>query len=187
MGKDVILSRKLAHKLQSEMQQRDAYEKTLQFNQYVKDLVDSKQPELLIIGIPNPIMKYNHKLLYGLGILPHIICSGVQSDLNILCLQHGMYKKLFFDELSQHCKYRLGGSADFFNIANVSSMPDLSSSDSGKPEINYLNLKSDFVLQSIKDMNIDSHYLFNALNNNSSKNACEAIQNALTDNVHLMI
>jgi len=166
---------------------RDMYEKIIRFNHHVRNLVNTEQPELLIIGVPDPIMKYNHRILHGLGTVPYVICNGVQSDLHVMCTHYNKYKTPFFDELSLHCKYRLGSPVEFFSIANVSLVTDANATEPDKPKLKYLGLSNEFVQHGIQDIDAGNYDLFNVLNDNLLKNACDAIHEALTDNVCLML
>ncbi|MCL2189115.1 MAG: TIGR04066 family peptide maturation system protein [Defluviitaleaceae bacterium] len=163
---------------------RDAYEKTLRFNQWAHELVSMEQPELLIIGVPDSIMKYNNKLLHGMGVAPGIICNAIQSDLSIVCTHYGAYKEMFFDELSQYCKYRFDTQVKFYNLANVTSTPDPANRSHTK--LNYIKLDSNYVLNGISDLKMEKTYLFNVLDAQSASNTCAAVQDVLTDNVRYM-
>jgi peptide maturation system protein (TIGR04066 family) len=163
---------------------RDAYEKTLRFNRFIVNLVAAERPELLIIGVPDSIMKFNDRLLHGLGVLPSVICSGVTSDVSILCTYCHEYKEPFFDELSQHSNYRLGSSVQFFNLANTTV--DVDDSNPDNMTFDFIDLDSNFVLQQVNNMNVERYHLFNALDRVSAKNACIAIQDALSGNVRYM-
>jgi len=61
----------------------DAYMKIIRFNHYAKALIDQEKPDLLIIGAPDTIMKYNNNVLNGLGVLPFIVSSAVKADVAI--------------------------------------------------------------------------------------------------------
>lgn len=163
---------------------RDAYEKILKFNEYVNKLAEQQQPELIIIGVPGATMKNSNKFLQGLGLLPLIIGSAIKSDLSILCMYYATCKKEYFKNFSQYGQYRLNGLISLFGISNVTMTSDDSS---GMRKVNYTDLDSNFVLKSIKDeMNFDEYNLFNVLDNESVKSACEAAQNILTGHVRYM-
>jgi peptide maturation system protein (TIGR04066 family) len=163
----------------------DAYDKILWFNQFVDKLTIRTQAELLIINVPDPIMKFNQRVLHGLGVLPYVICQGVRSDLTVLCLHYHPYTQQYFDKLTNYCHYHLDCSETsyFFNIANLNIEPD-DTTEERKPK--HIDLESAFVLQSIADMNIQDHHLFNALDIASVMAACEAVQQVLTNNAHYM-
>lgn len=169
-------------------EQRDAYDKILKFNTFVKDLTEMKQPDLFIMGVPGAIMKYNMRLLNGLGIIPFVMSTAVNVDLAALCMHYNsMYDKNIFDEISRYGQYRLGVPIQFINLANTSIAPDMSSDIVNSMKLNYINLNSEFVLQGIKhDLETNGHYLFNVLNNESAVETCFAMQKVLSENAHYM-
>ena len=161
---------------------RDAYEKTLKLNRFVRDITVKEQPDLLILGIPGATMKYNNRLLNGMGFLPFIACSALRSDLLILSMYYADYKKSYFDEMHNHGIYRLDAPIRFFNLSNTRFDPDASSPDEIK--CRYVDLTSDFVLSNIhKQKNVDDYHIFNVLDNNSARSACIATQELLVENV----
>jgi len=167
------------------MEPADAYEKIIRFNKYVSDMVAKDKNEILIIGAPDAIMKYNDRLLQGHGILPYVVCSAVRSDVAIACTYYGDYKKGFFDEVSQYCKYHQGSPIHFFNVANTSAAPDQSVVQDAIRLI-YTNLDSSFVLNAINNITAGEYHLFNVLDRDSAKEACLAVQRILSGNASFM-
>ena len=159
---------------------RDAYEKTLRFNSYVKELVDSEKPDLLILGVPDGVMKYNNKLLKGLGFLPYIVCSAVKSDLIVLSIYHGSYDEDFFENLSQYGLYHLGTPVNLFNIANSGIEPEFIGESA---RMKFIDLNSGFILKDIEGVETSEYSLFNILDAESAQKACTAVIEALSDNV----
>ena len=158
----------------------DVYQKILEFNRYVKKLIEKEQPHLLVMGVPGGIMKYSDKLLKGMGVLPFIICNAVRSDLHVLSMYYSEYSRTYFDEMSMYGSYRLGSPIQFFNVAN-SCLDANASSETLK--IDYVDLESNFVLNSLQRIEAGENHIFNVLNHESSKNACVAIKEALIGNV----
>ena len=164
-------------------EQRDAYEKTLRFNRYVAGLVSREKPHVIIIGVPTGIMKYNNKLLEGLGFLPYIVCNAVRADILTLCMYHLDYEKIFYDETSQYGNYHFGTPIDFYCVANTSFVPEFTGSLRASKK-NYVDIDSDYVLATInKNIVSGDFHLFNALDNGSIKSACITIQENLLNNV----
>ena len=164
---------------------RDAYEKIIKLNKYMKNLVDQEESDLLVIGVPGAILKYNDKILNGLGIMPLIVSSAVAGDVSIICMHYSTYKMEYFEQISLLGQYRLGLPIQFFNIANVTLAPDMSSD---MLKMDYLHLNSEFVLDGVNQfINSSDHYVFNALNMESSNRACIALQETLANNAHYMI
>jgi len=162
---------------------QDVYNNILRFNYYVKDLTDTIQPDLLIIGAPNSMMKHNNYILQGLGLVPYVISNAVSSDISIACLHYGAFSNSFYEEVSRHGHYHLGNPIGFFGLANTSA----STKSAEDVELEYTNLDSAFVLKGIsKNPVSDEFHLFNTLDKESVKNACIAVQEVLTGNVRYM-
>jgi len=158
----------------------DACDKIIAFNHYVYELVEKEQPDLLIMSSYDAIMKYNNKIINGLGILPYIMCSAVRPDAIVVCLYHTIYQKKLLEELSLYCQYHLGCPTTLFNIANVSVTAD----GVEKNKLSYVTLESTFVLQGIlHKMDVDDHHLFNALTEESALQASMKLEKLLSDNV----
>ena len=163
---------------------RDSYDLILRFNRYVKEIVDSELPELLIIGVPGAIMKFNDRLLNGLGVLPFVISNAVRSDVSVMCMNFNQYKKETFEEMFMFGQYRLDSLIQFINIANTSASPDVYMDNL---KLNFTDLDSEFVLQNIQQsMECGNYHVFNALDSESALNACIAIQDKLADNARYM-
>jgi peptide maturation system protein (TIGR04066 family) len=165
-------------------EKRDAYDKILMFNRFVKELVDKEQPDLLIVGVPDAVMKYSDQELLGLGVLPFIMCSAVSSDASVLCTHYAIYIKEFFERMSRFCDYKLGCPVQFFGMANTLVEPDISSSVN---KIKHMMIPGSLVTESMLDkMETDGFSVFNVFDNESTKKACAAIEEALVNNVRHM-
>jgi len=163
---------------------RDAYEKILRFNYYVRSLVNQEKPELLIIGVPGATMGYSDQLLQGLGLLPFMVSTAVRADLSILSMYYAKYNVPFFDEMTKHFRYKLSCPASFFSISSVGVMPDPGSE---RFKLTYFEADSNHVLHSINsEIEHGEYNLFNALNSDSINAMCVAAQKALSDNPRFM-
>jgi len=162
----------------------DAFEKILKTNHFIKNLTEAEQPELLIIGVPNTIVKFNNKILQGAGVLPYIVCNAVESDVSVLCTYYGHTKKEYYNEMSKLGEYRLNCPINFFGISNIGISYDATTFEYG---VTYVNLDSDFVLQRMNDeIEPNGYHMFNTLDRESMAMACEAVQDSLSDNVRYM-
>ena len=159
----------------------DAYEKTLYFNHYINQLIDCEQPELLIIGVPNPIIKFNNRHLQDLGFLPQIVCNAVESDITIICMHYNEYLSSMFTELNNYCKYRMGCETNFFNLTNTILVPEIASGD---VNLKYVYVDSTTVFNEInRHEKTDKCHLFSHLSNKSLSIACETIKSVLVKNI----
>jgi peptide maturation system protein (TIGR04066 family) len=158
----------------------DAFNKIVAYNHYLHRMIEKSKPELLIMGVSSPIMRFNNKVLYDMGIQSYIMCTAARPDASIVNIYHGVYPEEFFDSLSLYCQHHLSCSSKFYNIANCQVEAD----GPEKDEVSYVTLESKYVKQSIQKMAPKKYNLFNALDKESVSQACVAIEDALSGNVH---
>jgi len=161
----------------------DAYYKTIAFNHYVREMVRTTKPDLLIIASHDPIMRYSNKVLSGLGVQPYIMCNAVRPDAAIVSLHHGTYAKDFLESVSHYCHYHLGCPAKYFNISNVFSSPD----PENDSKLDYLTVESTFTLNNIRqEMEQDGIVLFTALIEGSAAHAYAMLESELEENIQTL-
>ena len=81
-------------------------ETILRFNEFVKKVEDKEKPDIIIIGVPEPILPLNKKHLFSFGIRAYEIYQAVDVDYCILNLLSGEYSDQFETEMKNVCKYR---------------------------------------------------------------------------------
>jgi len=162
---------------------RDASQKLLCYNQYVKNLIKDESPDLLILGVPEAIMKYNNNILLGMGIVPYIITNAVRSDVSVCSSYYGKDLEKYIEEVACYCNYRLDCNVVFFNVSNVAASPNETDT-----ALEYVTLPKNHVSQSLSDeTGLDGFHVFNALDIASAKHACEAIEDSLAGNVAYVV
>ena len=80
-------------------------ETILRFNEFVKKVEDKEKPDIIIIGVPEPILPLNKKHLFSFGIRAYEIYQAVDVDYCILNLLSGEYSDQFETEMKNVCKY----------------------------------------------------------------------------------
>ena len=71
-------------------------ETILRFNEFVKKVEDKEKPDIIIIGVPEPILPLNKKHLFSFGIRAYEIYQAVDVDYCILNLLSGEYSCLLY-------------------------------------------------------------------------------------------
>lgn len=161
----------------------DTHKKIILFNHYIKALVKNEKSDLLIISIPDAMMKHNNDILNGMGIVPYVITNAVNIDVNIISVYCNQYKRLYFEELMNYSQYRFNVPAMYFNIANT-----IAKVNAGiETELDYIFVDSKFVL-SKNDLSMggDSFRLFNVLDERSTNDIYNAIEDELTGNANVL-
>jgi peptide maturation system protein (TIGR04066 family) len=161
---------------------RDAYEKTLAFNRFAKNLTLTEKPHLLILGVEDSIMKYNDQLLFGMGFVPYIVCQAVRSDETILCMYNGCNKD-YLDEMTRYGALHLNSHIAFYNLSSTGFKPDFYGDS---PKWNYVEFSSEHIVESFEKTNFGEYSVFNAHNSISIQNACMTIQKKLEGNASAM-
>lgn len=95
-------------------------ETILRFNEFVKKVEDKEKPDIIIIGVPEPILPLNKKHFFSFGIRAYEIYQAVDVDYCILNLLSGEYSDQFETEMKNVCKYRYNVDIDDFFVSNFS-------------------------------------------------------------------
>lgn len=158
----------------------DVEEKIIRFNRFVYNLSKKQKSDIIILGVPEGIMKYNNQILNGLGIIPFIMQSAISSDVAVVNLYQNSYPKEYFDEVKKYCKYRFGIQPKYFNIANTQIMKNIDDNT----VLDYLFLDSIFVISNIDKSAFDENtMIFNSLDALGSKKVFKEIEKELSSNV----
>ncbi|MBR5799693.1 MAG: TIGR04066 family peptide maturation system protein [Lachnospiraceae bacterium] len=93
-------------------------EKIFKYNEYVRLISKTEKPDVIIIGVPEPILPLNKKHPFNMGIIAYEVMNAVDVDYTILALMHGVYSDEFKDEMNNFFKYRYNTEIDDFYISN---------------------------------------------------------------------
>jgi peptide maturation system protein (TIGR04066 family) len=163
----------------------DGFLKKLFFNRYVKQIIEEKEPDLIIIGVPEPIMRFNSKVLFDTGDMACIIQDSVCSDIGVVSTYFNEFQQLYFEELRNYCSYRLNVPSEYFCISNTKAVYE----EEHEFQLEYLVLDTEFVMK-----NVDLHMgdelgitLFNVGDVESRKEAYEQMELELIDNCSAII
>jgi len=157
----------------------DEFDKVMAFNRFVYKHYVKENPDIILLSVPNPIMKYNDSILNGLGILPFIVQSAVKSDIGIVNLYFANYAFEYLELLKNLCTYRFGVSAKYFGVSNTKVSKGVDDTAS----LDFLRLTSDFVKNNTPyDAGKDEFTLFSVFDENDSFKAFEKIENELIGN-----
>ena len=162
----------------------DGKRKRLMFNQFVRQIVRDERPDLLIIGVPEAVMKYNNHIPAGMGDVPCIVQDAVQSDIGVLCTCYQPYTEEYYKELSLFGRYRLSCETKYFHISNSMVINEEDYHD----RLEHLPLDSAFVVSHMHD-GIGSHCgfeIFNSYDNVSADRAYQKMEDELTENCEVL-
>ena len=89
------------------------------FNNYIKYLVTDEQTDVIIIQLPDPLMRYDDIFTNGFGVVPYIISQAIEPDCTVVCLPYNKIDEEHLSKLSECYKYRFGFKVDFYHMSNV--------------------------------------------------------------------
>lgn len=162
----------------------DGKRKRLMFNQFVRRMIKEEKPDLLIMGVPEAVMKYNNQIPAGMGDVPCIMMDAVQSDIGVLCTCCQPYTEEYFKELSLFGRYRLNCEINYFNISNSVVIND----EDYHGRLEHLPLDSMFVVSHMHDgVGADCGFeIFNSYSESSSDKAYRRMEDELAGNPEVM-
>ncbi len=155
------------------------YEKILLFNNYIKDIEDKEKPDIIIIGVPGGIMRFNNKFTNRFGILAYEVAQAIRPDVTILNVLYEDYYPDFFVSLSNSIKYKLGFEVDCFTLANIKF--DWEKSKESE-HIVYSTFDSKFIDRKISKYSELSTPVFNTLDFQDSCKMVDYLVNKLSCN-----
>lgn len=94
-------------------------EKVYAINQYVRKLIDEEHADLLIVGVPFPVQKYNQTHTNGFGILPFVLSQAFTPDFTLLCSLYDAGKSNLFEDMSRYCYQRFGFPVDCIHMSST--------------------------------------------------------------------
>ncbi|MCL2189111.1 MAG: TIGR04066 family peptide maturation system protein [Defluviitaleaceae bacterium] len=159
---------------------RCAEEKIIMFNNYVRTSIERDASDVVIISVSDAIMKYNNRILNGLGVMPFVMTNAVRSDVSLYCMHFAENLNEYIKEIKMYCHYRFDCKPSYFCVANTAVRYE---ANTNADKLNYTALDSQFVLDSLKrEEEASGMHLFNALDKKSIANVCTAIELELQNN-----
>lgn len=95
-------------------------DKILLFNHFVKNIEQSENPDVIIIGIPGGVFPLKKNQLGWCGTSAFEISHSLQSDVAVVCLYVAPFNETYYDELNKVLEYRFALTDNHFLITNVS-------------------------------------------------------------------
>lgn len=161
----------------------DIEKRIVLFNEFVYELCQKEEPDLIILGVPNSIMKYNDDILSGLGIIPLIIQSAVKSDIGIVNLYYAEYTDQYLDYVSKFCEYRLDIPVKYFAVSNTV----VSKNADNARKLEYLYVNQEFTKSNLKkEIGKEDYTVFLGYDDEDAEQAFQNIEQELLGNVSKM-
>lgn len=113
-------------------------QKILNFNSFLKDIELSQKPEIIVIGIPGELMKYNDRFNFNFGVMPYLSSCACTSDFTILNIGSEPINREYLTNIENILHYRFGYTLDCLFMSNKRFNQDSLKIDYGDLEIDIL-------------------------------------------------
>lgn len=151
-------------------------EKIKLFNNYIKNIENTENPDVIIIGLPGAIMRINNLDTYDFGVLAFEVSQAVKSDAAILSILYEDYLPTFFEKIAQEIKYKFACDVSCFNYVN--SKIDWNYFDY-HTKTNCIDVKLELINNKIRELNTTIP-IFNIMNQNEGKKVAEHLVDVLS-------
>lgn len=94
-------------------------EKIYCFNSYIKQIENTEEPEIIIIGVPGGAMQFDENHPNGFGIINYLVSNSMIVDVTMLSLSYNDYDESFWDLTKNYMKYRYEYPVRSFHLSNV--------------------------------------------------------------------
>lgn len=154
-------------------------ERILGLNHLIHRTVEKEKPDLVILGAPGGIMKYNRQIVNDFAEQAYIIANAARADISVLSAHHITFDDEYFTNMQNYCHYKLDCDVRYFNIANCSVSPD-----NIKRKLSYLTLDTAFVMKQLDEeiKRKNDKVIFNVFDKNAINLACTDMESQLAGN-----
>jgi len=152
-------------------------QQVLHVNKYVKSVQEKSNPNVIVMGVPGGVIKYNQAIPNGYGYTQFVIGNAIKPDVSILSLYCGEYKLEYIKEMQQVCHYRFGINVGYFHISNKALDYDIETK-----KLNYFTVDMSYHIENV--VKPQEHIpAFNIYDNKSSEMVFSSIMEELQTNV----
>lgn len=151
----------------------DDNSKVYAFNQFIRQLEQKENPDLIIIQLPGAIMRFNDNLTAGFGIVPYLIGLAVQAEYMIFSSSYNIMPPTYYESLSERFEHQIGVGIDFLHMSNA--LIDVNDSK-GPDNFSFLRVEQEKVENEVNRLNqIGEIPVFNCNNLIECEEMCEQI------------
>ena len=97
----------------------DDEEKILRFNAYVRLIEEEEKPDVILLGIPDGALPFDHEYTNGFGILTFLVSHAVSVDYAIFSTPFMEYDKTYYRLLVKMLRYRYGFDKVAIHVSNI--------------------------------------------------------------------
>lgn len=94
-------------------------EKIYRFNSYIKQIENTEEPDIIIVGVPGGVMPYDAEHPNGFGIINYLVSNALNVDYAMLSLSYNEYDEPFWNFAKNYMEYRYEYPVQSFHLSNV--------------------------------------------------------------------
>ena len=87
------------------------------FNDFIKEIEKQEEPDLIIIGIDDPLLSLSSRHPFNYGIYASELYSAFTPDVSIIALMNGTYNDEFYDEFGKLCRFKYNFEASAYFVS----------------------------------------------------------------------
>lgn len=87
------------------------------FNNFIKEIEKQEEPDLIIIGIDDPLLSLSSRHPFNYGIYASELYSAFTPDVSIIALMNGTYNDEFYDEFGKLCRFKYNFEASAYFVS----------------------------------------------------------------------
>jgi len=104
----------------------------------IKEIDENIAPDIIIVCLPDALMKLDSQFTNGFGAIPYLISQAVQADYTVVCVQHDYYNAEFYNTICNDLLIRFGMPVKFYHMSNT-KLDMQASHERGNLKFNYLD------------------------------------------------
>lgn len=87
------------------------------FNNFIKEIEKQEEPDVIIIGVDDPLLPLSTRHSFNYGIYASELYSAFTPDVSIIALMNGTYNDEFYDEFDKLCKFKYNFEASAYFVS----------------------------------------------------------------------
>jgi len=91
----------------------------IDFNDYIRKVENVEHPDVILVHLPECLMKYDDIFTNGCGAVPYMLSQAVHPDYMIACIPYGDVPESQLRKISETCKHRFGSEIGIFHMSGI--------------------------------------------------------------------
>lgn len=87
------------------------------FNDFIKEIEKQEEPDVIIIGVDDPLLSLSSRHPFNYGIYASELYSAFTPDVSVIALMNGTYNDEFYDEFGKLCRFKYNFEASAYFVS----------------------------------------------------------------------